>query len=275
MYLCYIDESGGFEAVGSNPSATPLMVIAGLVVEQRRVSALTERYLATKHRYFPSWGSVRPQLEDILKEIKGKDLRSKMRSTSRSSRRHALGFLSEVVRVLDGQHVRLIGRVWIKGAGQGLKPDATYTYAIQEIARHFEHFLAERNVKGLVVCDSRMANQNILVSHSLFTQKMSRKGDAYPSIAEVPVFGHSDNHAGLQLADLVASALLFPMAARTYCVGHCTGTHVDPHYDAVKTMFGAKCGKMEYRYLDTAGRSTGGITVSDKLNRRPSAALFK
>jgi hypothetical protein len=32
----------------------------------------------------------------------------------------------------------------------------------------------------------------------------------------MPTFGHSENHAGLQLADLVCSALLFPMAMDAY-----------------------------------------------------------
>jgi hypothetical protein len=39
---------------------------------------------------------------------------------------------------------------------------------------------------------------------------------------EVPSFGHSDNHAGLQLADLICSAFLWPMAMHAYCEGHIT-----------------------------------------------------
>ncbi len=38
------------------------------------------------------------------------------------------------MKVLAQNHVRLLGRVWIKEVGQGLKPDATYTFAIQDIA---------------------------------------------------------------------------------------------------------------------------------------------
>lgn len=32
----------------------------------------------------------------------------------------------------------------------------------------------------------------------------------------MPLFAHSDNHVGLQVADLLASTLVFPMAAAAY-----------------------------------------------------------
>ena len=35
----------------------------------------------------------------------------------------------------------------------------------------------------------------------------------------MPVFAHNQNHAGIQIADLVCSALLFPMATTRYCLG--------------------------------------------------------
>ena len=31
MYICYVDESGGFEAPNQAPGATPLMTFAGLI----------------------------------------------------------------------------------------------------------------------------------------------------------------------------------------------------------------------------------------------------
>ena len=37
--------------------------------------------------------------------------------------------------------------------------------------------------------------------------------DAYDRLMEMPMFGHSDNHAGIQAADMICSAFLFPMAA--------------------------------------------------------------
>jgi len=41
LKLCYIDESGGFEAEGSTPDATPLMVLLGLIVDHEQLRVLT------------------------------------------------------------------------------------------------------------------------------------------------------------------------------------------------------------------------------------------
>lgn len=274
MYICYVDESGGFEVSGSDISATPLMVLAGLVVDQTRISQVTREFIRIKRTYYPRLCKSAHPLGDMLVEIKGGNVRTNLRSTSRDSRRHAIGFLTQVVRLLEDQHAKIVGRVWIKEVGKGLDPDASYTFAVQDIARHYDKLLATRREKGLIICDSRMANQNAIVSHSVFTQKMQRGGDAYPHIAEVPVFGHSNNHAGLQLADLLASALLFPMAARTYCAAHWPGgVHVDPHYDEVKRCFARRCQRLEWRY-QLGPRSTGGIIVSDPLGGKRSAALW-
>ncbi len=48
------------------------MVVAGIVVEQRRIAQLTQDYLAAKHTYYPAWAAPAPVLDDILKEIKGR-----------------------------------------------------------------------------------------------------------------------------------------------------------------------------------------------------------
>jgi len=44
-------------------------------------------------------------------------------------------------------------------------------------------------------------------------------GDLYDRLIELPTFAHSDNHAGLQVADAMCSALLTPIAVNTYCAG--------------------------------------------------------
>ena len=54
------------------------------------------------------------------------------------------------------------------------------------------------------------------VSHSIFTQKFSPAARNYQRLVELPTFGHSENHAGLQICDIVCSALLFPIACFAY-----------------------------------------------------------
>ena len=89
--------------------------------------------------------------------------------------------LDGVMGLVERYEVRLVGRVWVKQTGTALKPDPTYTYAVQDIARHFNHFLAVQQTQGLVVCDAREPRQDVRVAHSLFTQKHKAGGDASTS----------------------------------------------------------------------------------------------
>ncbi len=273
MYFCYIDESGGSEASDVGSGATPVMVLAGLIVDQQRLEALTWDYLRVRCEFYPRAGRRAPRLSDILNEIKGVSVRNNVRSTARNPRRHAIGFMGRVLRVLESHQVRMVGRVWVKAIGQGLDPSATYTSAVQDIATHFERFLTQKRAQGLIVCDGRMHKQDSVVSHSIFTQKMRAHGDPYPHIVELPMFASSRNHVGLQLADHVASALLFPIATRTFCATQCTGPHVDPNYDAIKSRFGVRVGRLEYRYR-AGTRHRGGVVVSNRLNSLTRASLF-
>jgi len=242
MYLCYVDESGGFEIPGSDPSATPLMVILGLILGHTCVPDLTLAFLGLKSRFYASRMGPGRHLDRVLVEVKGADVRSALRASDRGPRRRALGYLEDAVRLLEAHHVRLVGRVWVKAPGQAMDPAASCAFAVQDIAAHFNHFLASRGSLGSMICDSRMHTQNSQVSHSVFTQKHKLSGDAYPCLVETPAFGHSVNHVGLQLADLVASSVVFPMASRTYCADHWTGPHVHPHYDGVKQRWASESG---------------------------------
>ena len=272
IYFCYVDESGGFEAPDSSPQATPLMVVAGLVVSAEAVSVMTQDFINLKRRFFPRVDERR--LDYQLVEVKGSSLRAQVRSASRREVRHAIGMLDGVVKLLEEHDARLVGRVWIKEQSERLHSRSTYTFAIQDIARHFDHFLRLHGAQGLVVCDGRRHYQDVQVSHSIFTQKYKASGDSLPQLAESVVFGRSDNHTGLQVADIVASALIFPMAARTYCsdVG---GVHVDEGYDRLRSRYATRVGSLQHRYQDAEGRGRGGVVVSDKRSRRPSSLLFR
>ncbi len=83
---------------------------------------------------------------------------------------------------------------------------------------------------GLVIADSRTQAPNVNVAHSVFTQKFSAMGDPYPRILEVPCFGHSDNHAGLQLADLLVSTLLTPICCGFFLAGRLDNRHAAADY---------------------------------------------
>lgn len=90
----------------------------------------------------------------------------------------------------------------------------------------------------------------------------------------MPTYGHSENHVGIQLADLICSALLFPMAAYAYCHGHVTSVHVRPGHVTLRARYGLRLRALQHRYVDS-GHWRGGITVADAIARRPGCHLFQ
>ena len=272
MYFCYVDESGGFEAPNSRPDASPLLVVAGIIAPAAHIAGLTADFLELNRRFYP--GRTSRYLDDILLEIKGSQLRRRVRSDRHRDRRHALGVLSAVVELMEAYDLRLIGRIWIKEADSPLDPRGTYTFSVQDVGRHFNHFLEERGSEGVILCDSRDHGGDVRVAHSLFTQKYKASGDALPRLLEPVVFGRSNNHVGLQLSDIVASSLLFPIAARVYCSALPDGAHTDRRFDELRARYAARLRELRYVYQDATGRTRGGVTVSDRLGGRPSGLLF-
>jgi hypothetical protein len=276
MKICYIDESGGFETEGSTTDATPLMVLVGLIVDHTCLRQLTRDYLELRQRFYrSSLPPGKPALDVLLDELKGSKIRRNLRASGRNERRQAVLFLDRVLDLLLGVDAKLVGRVWIKGKGEALDPAATYTFAVQDIAKHFEHYLAATDDLGLVVCDARSHAKDILVGHSVVTQKHQASGDAFPHLVDAPVFGRSQNYAGIQIADLIASAIVFPAAAYTYCTGHGHSIHNSPHYDSMRVALRSKVKRLRYGYQDTTGKWRGGLIVSDRLGSRPSGLLFR
>ncbi len=90
----------------------------------------------------------------------------------------------------------------------------------------------------------------------------------------MPVFGHSDNHAGIQAADMICSAFLFPMAAFAFCHGYVNNIHVHAEYSRVRDRYGDRLKRLQYRYQDSDGWWRGGITVSDGIGHKKGRALF-
>jgi hypothetical protein len=127
----------------------------------------------------------------------------------------------------------------------------------------------------MVVADNRSPAQNTKVAHSIFTQKFKAAGDRLDRILEMPTFGVSDNHAGIQIADMLSSALLFPMAIDGYCAGHISSLHVRPGYAIMRQRWGDRLRKLQYQYQDPAGKQRGGFVVSDQLTQRHSGYLLR
>ena len=151
-----------------------------------------------------------------------------------------------------------------------------YTSSIQSACRNFSAFLDWRDDTGFMVADSRTPALNTQVSHSIFTQKYRAKGDPWERLLDLPTFGHSNNHVPLQIADMLCSTLLFPMATATYCAGQIKGKHVKGRDNFIKRRYASRIKALQYRYKDAAtGQQQGGVFVSDGLQGRKSDLLFQ
>jgi hypothetical protein len=242
---------------------------------RERLTAFTFDWLHLKERFFPGLRPAGMDFLDLISvEIKGADLRRHIREGRRDPRRHALGFMDKFLDLLEGHGARLLARIYVKPIGAGFNGISVYTSAVQILAGEFQNFLATQHANGLMVLDSRNKPKNTNVAHSVFTQKFKAGGDAYDRLMEMPVFGHSDNHAGIQAADLLCSAFLFPMATFVYCQGHVNNIHVHLQYFRIRDLFGGRLKKLQYRYQDAQGWWRGGVTVSDALGHQKGGVLF-
>lgn len=215
-YICYIDEAGCTTPLPSaETDIQPVLVIVGLVVDVARVRELTIRFLELKRQFFPrKFGTGNHLLDDVLVEIKGSDLRSSIRKHGAKADA-TLKFIDGTLELLRANDACLFASIWVKGIGKAIDSRAIYTTSIQASCRSFTSWLDARDDTGFMVADFRTPGLNTQVSHSIFTQKYRAKGDPMERLLELPTFGHSDNHVPLQIADLLCSTLLFPMATAT------------------------------------------------------------
>lgn len=273
MQLCYVDESGDEQPLVGR-EAPPVLVIAGIVVAEASRRSLIWDYLNIKKKYESTALTPASKLSEVIAhEIKGSNLRADLRSGRRRSSRRAIGILDSVVKALEDNHATLVGYVHVKRDGQGPRK-SVYPDAIARIAEQFEAQLRAADTTGMMVLDARTKVKNVPSVQTITTRQFRTGGDTLPHLSESPVFGHSDTHVALQISDLVASALLFPMACSAYCDGVVGNAHPHPSYDQLRHRFGERLRRMEHRYVDDGGERRGGVIVFDSRNKRRSLDLF-
>jgi len=279
MYILYFDEAG---CTGKLPSITspiaPVLVITGLIIKADFLPYITRDFMNLKKKYFFKLLSESQKAHNsnwIKLELKGSDLRKILAKTSRNKRRPITSFFNDFFKMLNRYECRIVSRVYIKGIGADFKGASVYGSSIQYFYGAFQNYLEQKGSQGIIIGDSRSANQNSQVAHSIFSKKMSASGDDFSKIIEMPTFSHSENSAGLQIADLLASGLLCPIAIETFCKGHINSIHIRD-YSAVKSEFLDPVMNLQYRYKDASQKRTlGGIIVSNSLTDLPPASLFK
>lgn len=277
MYICYIDEAGDTGGLPDTGSAIqPVFTLAGLFIARQNISQLTTDWIQLKRRFYPHLVPPSSHHHEWMRaEVKGSDLRRMARSSSRNDRRFAYGVIQGALDLLDTYDAKVVGRVYIKDLGKDFNGTSVYSSTVQQICADFEHFLKSKNLLGAVIADSRNKAKNSNISHSVFTQTYSASGSPYPSIIEVPTFGHSDNHAGIQLADIICSALLFPIAAEVCCLPHMKDlTHCHSYHANLRARYGVRLKNLQYRYEVQPRFWYGGISLSDPIYNKRATALF-
>ncbi|MFD6401558.1 DUF3800 domain-containing protein [Nocardia sp. NPDC060249] len=273
MLLCYLDESGDEQALRTETD-TPALVIAGLVVDHQRVHGLVYKFLQLKKKYRPALAKPTVKLSDLIThEIKGSDLRKGVRDGGRNARRAVYSLLSDTLDLLEESNSKVVGEIHVKGE----EPLARWAYAVTVagIAEQLEAQSRAANTSGAMILDARTKSKNVPSVHRITTERFRAGGNPYPCLVESPVFGHSDAHVALQVADLIVSGLLFPMACFAYSQGLISNIHINESYGEIRERFGSRLRLLEHRHVWANGRHAGGIVVRDHLNNQPSLLLYK
>jgi hypothetical protein len=282
LLIAYVNECG---CSGELPSADspvmPLLTIAGFAAPAAAVERLTAGLAEWKLRFFP--GLCRDLADpegSILVEVEGAELRRLARRSKKTARFAAVA-LGGLLDLLEAEEARLLGRVWIKGIDEPFNRRAIFSTSLQTILAGLGDLCARRGTYGIALLASGDRSPKETLSQQLFSRRFEKLHGASPRgglerLAELPSFAHPANHAGLQLAGLLCSALLFPLAAYSFCRGHVRNpTHLSDAYLALKERLGGRLEKLQHRYQDGGGKWQGGITVSDPLGGRPGGILFR
>jgi hypothetical protein len=276
MFLCYCDEAGNISPyTPGDPGNTPVFVVAGLTVDADIADRLLMDYIRLKTRFEPMLRNR--QLSDVIQhEIKGASIRRDIRTPGpRNTRRRAIGYLDNVVSLMERYRCRILGRVLVKRPGGVYSPSATYPSAVAELAETLDRQAQSTDTTALMILDSQTKVKNEGNVHTITTRRYRKGGNAYPRLVESPVFGHSDTHILLQLADLLASALIFPSACAAYLTPVPGDPHLDPSSQVIRQTFGIRLAGLEYRYTDDRGDRRGGFRVIDRVGGTATHLLFR
>ena len=272
MLMCYVDESGDTGSLDPNErNSQPIFLISAVIVRQSALKQRTRSIIELKRQFFPSYGNGATHWHDWLKvEVKGANLRRALREGTHEAKRHVIGFMDKMLRLMESHHVQIVSRIYLKQPNAEFNGSSVYPAAVQRLEMAFENRLQRDNEQGIFILDSRNKVKNVPVSHGIFTMKFSARGNGYDYLAELPLFGHSENHAMLQLADWVGSAFLCPMATRAYYSDlEAVCVHADPVFDCVRSRFGQRMKALQYRY-ELENRKLGGVSVLAGGNRKVS-----
>lgn len=183
MHYLYVDESGDGETLRAHSpmNTAPVFVLLGVLVPVDCIQRLTVDYLKVKRQFFPGKLPSPHFLDAVLAEVKGSELRKQLRSGRRGVQRQTLGFIDHSLRVLEEVDARVVGRVYVKKLDDPCDGRAMYTFAVQDLHQHLQHFLSVVDSKS--VLHLRQPDQGEEHAHltlDLHCQVQRRRGQIQP-----------------------------------------------------------------------------------------------
>jgi hypothetical protein len=275
MYYCYVDESGNAEVINNpNDNVQPMVIISGLIIKADKIVQLTNEFVSLKRIFYPGlFAGIPFNINSLLKEIKGSDIRSDIRKATNlndNKVQHNFLFLDEIFTLLKKHDVKIVSRIWVKAFGAVLHDQPIYGITTQQFAVRFQSFLDANDSYGGIIADFRDPKRNSYISHSVYTQKYKKAGDAYPRIHEMPTFAISDNHAMLQICDLLCSAIIYPIGGIKLCAGFVNNVHTSPNYSWIAQRYTKRLRSLQYN-CKLNGQMYWGITADNKHNPMQSS----
>jgi hypothetical protein len=254
----------------------PVIVVAGVCLPEQNLTTITREWIELKTRFYPSVAKYgHGWLDAILHDIKGAKVRRGFRrqATTRQ-RRQAIGLIDGVLKLLERHDGRIVGRVWVKRLDMANKDMSIHGASLQFICSAFDAGLP-RGERGMVVVDSQTYQHNHRLAHSVFTQRFGRT-PKHCGLVDMPVFGHSDNHAGLQIADFMCSAILAPIACAVYAGGYANwNAHCDSRYLEIRERFGGRLQALTFRCKHPqSGVRCSSVIVNDPIRKRASRLMW-
>ncbi|MEJ7784720.1 MAG: DUF3800 domain-containing protein [Solirubrobacteraceae bacterium] len=281
MLWCFVDESGSAELLNAvSDPGTPVFVIGGVIIDHARLPSLTRDWVRLKQAR--TGAPAVSMAAALATDTKGARVRRNLFvSSSKAERSNAFAFIDDFLSLLERHEVQILGTVWLKELREGLSEQETYAVSVQRLAQDFHARLASERRRGLMVLDARSAHKDRQVIEAVFndkyltaTSRTDRLRDELPNLMDLPHLGHSNYSFGLQLADYVVSALIFPLAATAYRASWIANRHVDHGFGALRYGFGARVEALQYRYRAQTGRR-GGFVVGPAGRGHDSRLLFR
>lgn len=217
MKYAFSDDSGDSGYATPSSAASNLLVNAGFVVDSRTLPALEEDVLTWKRESSQRARRLGDaELRAYENGLKGGDLRAGLRRAirrgERAERRRYLRRLSAILDVLERRDARVFGVCVVKQNGRdGHSKKTLFADSLEKMAIALQRDLTAAGATCKLTIDARKQSDDVARSKQRFSELHGQLvGVGY---VEEPIFVGSTRSLGVQLADIVTSALVTPIVA--------------------------------------------------------------